>query len=113
MRLRSFLGKRTSNQTYLGVLFGRGNALVFTVLGLGLVLIGMLAWDISVFYAVRNAVTSDATTPLPARILQEKDIDEIIKLLDDRARALDALLSPPQLPTPLPSATASSTPPVL
>lgn len=111
MRLLSFLGKRKINQTHLGTLFGRENALFFAVLGLGAVLAGVLLWDAFVFYAVQNVETNGTSVPPPARILQEKDIDEIIKLLDDRARALDALLGPS--PVPLPPTTASSTLPAV
>ncbi len=111
MHLPTFLGKRKSSQTGLHALFGWGNAPVFAVIGLSMVLIGILAWDASVFYAVQNAATGDLAAPLPARILQEKDLNETIKLLDNRAGALDTFLGLPP-PVLLPPAVASSTLPV-
>ncbi|MFY9462950.1 MAG: hypothetical protein WAP52_02055 [Candidatus Sungiibacteriota bacterium] len=69
------------------------NMIFASVLFLACVFLAMVAVDAYLFYTVRTSETAALPPPAPPAALSAKDIDEVIKLIDQREQEYQALLN--------------------
>ena len=72
--------------------FSRTDVLLWGMLGVGVLFLGLIAWDGYLFYA--TVMVKNEVLPLPpsTKTLSQKDIDAVVRLIDSRALELDKLL---------------------
>ena len=70
----------------------RSTIILGSIGALALLLIGFLAFDVYLFYLARSA-PPEPTAPNPTKTLRPEDIDQAIRVLDQRAAAFQQIAS--------------------
>ncbi len=69
------------------------NIICAGVLSLAVFFVVLIAIDAYLFYAVRNRESEAVPSPAPTAALAAREIDDAIKLVDQRAKEYEALLN--------------------